>query len=318
LAYHDFRGALRYQRDAVEAVASNDDARAQVASTLMELGRYDEARTILAHPPIDRSPSWKAVKARYEELTGELTLARNEMREATATVDQMLTISAYTRSWFHVRSAQLAFEGGDDDAVAWELDEALRVYPDNAAALLLRAQWYRAHGRWSESLTAAKRSADLYPLPQALGYEADAQRALGENRAARQTDALIDAERRLYDVRGVNDRLLALYYAQRRRHLNDALRFARADLAKRGDEVYADDTAAWVLAAMGRWPQAYRYSVRATRLGTSDPMVLYHAGIIAMKVGRARAGRELLQTALRRNPRFDPFAADDALRRLRD
>lgn len=317
LAYHEFPEALHYERNALAAVPTNDDTRAQIASLLMELGRYDEAGRVLARPPQDPSPSWKAVAARYDELHGRLSFARNEIREAEATVDEMLTVPAYTRSWFHVRAAQLAFEDGDDGAVADELAQALRVFPDNAGALLVEAQWHRSHARWHEALAAATRSADLYPLPQVLGYRADAQRALGDERGAAATDALIDAEQRLNNARGVNDRLLAAYYAQRHAHLGDALRFARADLAKRGDEIYADDTIAWVLASMGRWTEADRYSRRATRLGTSDPVLLYHAGAIAMEAGNARDGRRLLEAALRQNPNFDPFAAEDARRRLR-
>jgi predicted Zn-dependent protease len=316
-AYHKFHEALRYERDAFAAVPSNDDTRAQIASLLMELGRYDEAGRVLSRPPADRSPSWKAVAARYDELTGRLWLARNETREAEATVDHLLMVSAYTRSWFHLRAAQLAFEDGDDDAVAAELAQTLRIFPDNAAALSLEAQWHRAHARWRDALSAAARSAELYPLPQTLGYQADAQRALGDAAGAAQTDALIDAERRLYNVQGVNDRLLATYYAQRRTHLGDALRFARADLVKRGNEVYADDAMAWVLEAMGRSNEAYRYAMRATRLGTKDPLLQYHAGAIAMDAGRRAQAQRLLIDALSENPRFDAFGADDARRRLR-
>lgn len=317
LAYHEFADALHYERDALAAVPSNDDTRAQIASLLMELGRYDEAGGVLARPPQDPSPAWNAVAARFDELHGRLSFARNEIREAEATVDGMLTVPAYTRSWFHLRAAQLAFEDGDDATVGDELAQALRIFPDNAGALLVEAQWHRSHARWREVLSAATRSADLYPLPQALGYQADAQRALGNDRAAEATDALIDAEQRLNNARGINDRLLAAYYAQRHAHLRDALRFARADLAKRGDEIYAEDTVAWVLASMGRWSEAYRYSRRATRLGTNDPVLLYHAGAIAMEAGDTRAGRRLLEAALRQNPNFDPFGAEDARRRLR-
>ncbi|HKE36799.1 MAG TPA: tetratricopeptide repeat protein [Candidatus Baltobacteraceae bacterium] len=316
LAYHEFTEALHYQRDALAAVPTNDDTRAQIASLLMELGRYDEAGGVLARPPQDPSPSWRAVAARYDELHGRMSLARNEIREAEATVDGMLTVPAYTRSWYHVRAAQLAFEDGDDGTVGAEIAQALRVFPDNAGALLVEAQWHRSHARWREALTAATRSAELYPLPQALGYEADAQRALGDEREAAATDGLIDAEQRLNNAQGVNDRLLAAYYAQRHAHLEDALRFARADLIKRGDEIYADDTVAWVLASMGRWTEAYRYSRRATRLGTNDPVLLYHAGTIAMEAGNVPEGRRLVEAALRQNPSFDPFGAEDARRRL--
>jgi predicted Zn-dependent protease len=153
-------------------------------------------------------------------------------------------------------------------------------------------------------------------LPQALGYQADAERALGDEAAAAQTDALIDAERTLYDARGVNDRLLALYYAQRRVHLDEAIRMARSDLRKRGDEIYADDTMAWVLAAAGQPSRAWHFAQLATRLGTQDPMLNYHAGAIAMDAGHPARARALLTAAIDGNAAFDPFYAADARRRI--
>jgi predicted Zn-dependent protease len=217
-----------------------------------------------------------------------------------------------------MRAGQLAFEAGDDRAAEAELNEALRIYPRNAAVLLLEARLYRAHRDWSRALDAATRSAELYPLPQALGYQADAQRALGDLRGAAATEALIDAEQRLYNAQGVNDRQLALFYAQRGTHLDDALRMARADLAKQGDEIYADDTMAWVLAASGRWNEARVYAERATRLGTEESTLQYHAGAIAMETGHAGEARARLELALRLNPNFDAFYEDDARERLKE
>jgi len=317
LAYHRFREALHYERDALAAVPSNDGARVQIASLQMELGRYDVAAHVLAQSvsPLP-DPGRMAVRARYDELTGRLLLARNLIAEASTIVDRQYAAPAYTRSWYHFRAAQLAFESGDAAAVRSELNESLRLYPENAAALMLRAQWLRGQGRWQESLVAATQSAQLYPLPQTLGYEADAQRALGDAPAAARTDALIEAERRLYNVHGVNDRLLAMYDAQRHLHLAQALQMARADLLKRGDEIYADDTMAWVLASMHRWTAARTYALRATRLGTQDPMLQYHAGVIAMETGHRVEARRRLEAAVRANPAFDPFYAPDARRRL--
>jgi tetratricopeptide (TPR) repeat protein len=183
-------------------------------------------------------------------------------------------------------------------------------------ALLFQAKFYRARGDWQRALAAATRSAELYPLPQALGYESDAQRALGDEDGARRTDALILAEQRLFNVQGINDRLLAMYYAEHREHLNDALAAARSDIAKRGDEIYADDTMAWVLAAMGRWKQARRYAERAARYDTSDPELQYHTGIIAWHTGHSAEARSRLSAALAADDRFHPFYAADARSRL--
>jgi tetratricopeptide (TPR) repeat protein len=319
LAYHDFPNALENERAALAGEPFNRNSRAQVASVLMELGRYGEAHATLSQivdDPTQEDPTVDAVRARYDELTGNLEEARAYIARAAATTDSITDNSAYDRSWFHMRAAQLAFEDGDLKSADSDFGTALQLFPDNAMALMFQAKMYRAEGRWQDALAAAARSADLYPLPQALGYEADAQRALGMNAQARGTDALIDAERRLFDSQGINDRLLANYYAQRRVHLDTALIAARSDYGKRGSEIYADDTMAWTLARMGRWQQARPYAVAATRLGTQDSEVQFHAGVIALHTGRSAEGRSRLRNALAINPQFDPFDAPEARRAL--
>jgi tetratricopeptide (TPR) repeat protein len=317
VSFHRFMPALAAERAALEAAPFDDDARAQMASTLMEMGRYEQASRVLTHPvEPGPNPTWISIRARYDELIGSLAGARVRMARGTAIVDRMLTVPAYTRSWYHVRDAQLAFEAGDADAATAEFQEALRIYPDNAMALLYQAKFYRARRDWSHALASAKRSADLYPLPQALGYEADAQRALGDEDGARKTDALIRAEQRLFNAQGINDRLLAMYYAEHREHLSDALAAAHSDLAKRGDEIYADDTMGWVLAAMARWKEARVYAERAARYDTQDPELEYHAGVIAWHTGHSDEARRRLREALAADDRFHPFYADDARRIL--
>jgi tetratricopeptide (TPR) repeat protein len=317
LSLHRFRAALEAQREALESAPFDDNARAQIASILMELGRYGQAQRALAHATDrDPNPTWMSIQARYDQLSGNLAGARVQMGEATAIVDRTISIPAYTRSWYHMRDAQLAFEAGDASTASAEFDEALRVYPDNAAALLFQAKLYRARHDWARALVAAQRSAQLYPLPQALGYVVDAQLALGDPNGARRTDALIRAEQRLFNAQGVNDRLLAMYYAEHGEHLSDALNEARSDVAKRGDEIYADDTMAWVLAAMHRWNEARVYAERAVRYGTADPELQYHAGVIASHNGRNAEARRRLRAALEVDAQFHPFYADDARRIL--
>ena len=80
----------------------------------MELGRYQQAGRILSRPK-DQSlnPTWMSIRARYDELTGSLAGARAQMAQATALIDGMIGVPAYTRSWYHMRDGQLAFEAGD-------------------------------------------------------------------------------------------------------------------------------------------------------------------------------------------------------------
>ncbi|MGR4064185.1 MAG: tetratricopeptide repeat protein [Vulcanimicrobiaceae bacterium] len=314
LDYHEFRPALTRERAALAGEPFNDNARAQIASLQMELGEYDAARRTLdavtAGGP--ENPTVDAVVARLDELSGRLDRARTLVANAIETVDSNVGAPAYDRSWYHVRAGQLAFEAGDRVTAQSEFAESLRLDPQNYLAMLFDARMCRAVRDWRCALDMSTRSADIYPLPQTLGYKADAQRALGDAKGAAETDALIGAEQRLFDVRGINDRLLANYYAERGVHLDAALRAARSDYAKRGDEIYADDTLAWVLAAMKRWRQARIFSLRATRLGTQDPEVQYHAAVIALHTGRVSEAKQRFAFALAENPQFHPVYADDA------
>ncbi len=318
LTYHDFRGALVHERNALDGEPSNQNAKAQVASLEMELGHYDVARKMIAGilPGNVEDPTADSIRARYDELTGNLGEARALIATATQTMDSGIDNPAYDRSWFHFRAAQLAFEAGDFTTAAREYDTTLSIFPDNALALMWQAKMYRAQKNWQKTLEAATKAADLYPLPQALGYKADAQRALGDSSGAAQTDALIGAEERLFNVQGINDRLLANYYAQRHVHLAVALRAAQSDFQKRGDEIYADDTLGWVLAAQGQWGKARIYTERAVRYGTQDPELQYHAAIVALHTGHSGEAKRLLTLALAENPSFDPFESDDARARL--
>jgi len=314
LDYHQFRAALVRERAALAGEPFNDNARAQIASLQMELGEYGAARATLAAigPGGPENPTVEAVAARLDELTGHLDRARALVGNAIEVMDSNFESPAYDRSWYHVRAGQLAFEAGDAGAVRREFAEALRIDPQNYLAMLFAARACRAVKDWTCTLDMATQSADIYPLPQALGYKADAQRALGDAAGAAQTDALIGAEQRLFNVQGINDRLLANYYAERGVHLDVALRAARSDYAKRGDEIYADDTLAWVLAARGQWQQARVFAVRATRLGTQDPELQYHAAIIALHSGHAAEARQRFGLALAENPQFHPVYADEA------
>lgn len=318
LTYHEFRAALVHEQEAWDGEPSNANAMAQIASLQMELGRYGAARRSLDSiaRTTAENPTVDSVRARYDELTGNLALARTLTDTATQTIDSDVSIPAYDRSWFHMRAAQLAFEAGDFTAAQADFDVSLHDFPGNALALMWEARMYRAEKEWPKALAVATKSAALYPLPQALGYEADAQRALGDTAGSQRTDELIDAEQRLFDVKGINDRLLALYYAQRHHNLRRALIAAENDYAKRGDEIYADDTMAWVLAAMGRWSQARVYAERAVRYDTQDSSVQYHAAIVALRTGHRDEAKARLQRALALNPRFDPFEADDARAQL--
>lgn len=313
LSLHQFRSALRYAREAERIEPWNPSAQAQEISLQTELGRYDIADKLLRHPPpgMRRNDVWDGAQARYDEVTGNLSRARRLIDRSMADADSVMDNPAETRAWYHMRSGELAFSAGDYQTAEQRFNEALAIFPTDAKALsgLARLAW--AQARWPEAMRFAARAAELLPTPETLGYEADAQRALGDRGSAAQTEDLIGAVERVGNARGINDRALAVYYAEHREHLADALRIARRDLAAR-DDIYAEDTLAWVLAANGRWGEARKYAREATRFDTEDARLQFHAGIIALRNGDDDEGRRRLEFALRLSPQFHPDYAEQA------
>ena len=77
----------------------------------------------------------------------------------------------------------------------------------------------------------------------------------------------------------------------------------------------AHDAHAWVLYRLGRFDEARAASDRATRLGTKDALLLFHAGAIRLARGGdagKEKGRALIEEALALNPGFDPAGACEA------
>ena len=83
---------------------------------------------------------------------------------------------------------------------------------------------------------------------------------------------------------------------------------ARAAYARR-PSIKAADTLAWALFKAGQTAEARRYADEALRLGTHDPLMLYHAGMIAQAQGDSAAARDFLARALEHNPNFSPLYA---------
>ena len=165
---------------------------------------------------------------------------------------------------------------------------------------------------WHCALQAATSGANILPEPETLGYQADAQKALGDAAGAAQTQALIFAVERIGNAYHINDRLLSVYYSEHGVRLDDSLRIAQREVARRGNEIYAQDTLAWAAAMDGRWTQARAASRLATRYHTQDSRILFHAGMIELHFGNRAAARRYLQQALALNPQWDPIYADTA------
>ncbi|GAC1403449.1 MAG: hypothetical protein NVSMB64_05240 [Candidatus Velthaea sp.] len=312
-ALHRFTDALADERAAHREQPSDANAPAQMASLEMELGRYDAAqRDLRVAERIARTPTVMAVRTRYEELTGRLETARGLLDAATRQSDSIVDNPAQSRAWFHFRAGELAFSAGDTQAAKREERIAIEEFPHFEMAYRALARFCWAGKDWACTLEAADRAVAIVPIPEALGYKADAQRATGDVRGARQSESVMFAIERLGNAYHLNDRLLAVYYADHNIRPATALAIAEREAQVRGDEIYAQDTLAWAAVSAGRWDKARRAAAKAVRFNTQDPRIQFHAGVIAWHFGDAAQARRRLENALALNAQFHPRYADEA------
>ncbi len=314
LTLHRFREALGFVDRLVPYDPSGPEFLSQRASLEMELGEYERASATLSgiEPGKQNTVQAETIRARLDELTGHLARARGLLEDASSQVDAISDAPAESRAWYHFRAGELAFKAGDNEGAVKDEQDSLAIFPTYNLALKDLAKFELANRHYRKALDAALKGAQVTPFAETLGYEADAQAALGDAKHAAAARDLIFAIERIGNAYRVNDRLLAVYYADHRLRPADALGIARREAALRGNEIYAQDTLGWAAAMDDRWDEAQRAIAKATRYETEDSILEYHAGIIALHFGHAGEAKRRLQRALSLNPHFHPVFADDA------
>jgi len=316
LTLHKFSDALKTTKYVESWDRGDPSMYPREASLDLEIGDYATAARRLADvPERDRDDEWSVVDSRYLEMTGHLAEARVLLATASAYQNSNFDAPAQARAWYFFRQGEMAFEAGDNDAALAFERQALAVFPNEADAGRTLARIECSLHQWAACLSDATHSATIVPYPETLGYEADAQRALGQTAAAAQTDDLIAAVERLGDAYHITDRLAAVYYSEHGLHLDDAYAIARNELTAR-DDVLTEDTLAWAAAMDGHWSVARVAIAKAQRWHTQNSLIAYHAGVIAQHFGDPADAKADFTAALALNPSFHPAYADDARRRL--
>ena len=100
-------------------------------------------------------------------------------------------------------------------------------------------------------------------------------------------------------------RELSIFYAERLGKSADALDYAQKDMAIRKD-VTAYDVLAWALYRNKRFDEAKTAIGEAMKLGTRDPDIFYHAGMIYDALGDRAKAQSYLEEAARISPRGRP------------
>lgn len=313
LARHDFREALELAERARVLAPEIVRPYAVLVDAQVELGRYRDAGRSLQRM-VDLKPNLASYArvSYFRELHGDLAGAVEAMRLAVSAGGDSPESVAYVQTLL----GDLEFLRGRPRAAGAAYASALGRLPGYVPALASRARLDASQGRLDRAIKTLRSVTQRLPLPEYVIAQGEAELARGDRRAARDSFDLVRAERQLLSAAGVNtDVEFALFEADH----GDRTRAVR--LGRRAYQaapsIASADALGWALSRAGRPREGLRYARRAVRLGTRDPLLLVHAGLIAKAAGRRDLAARWLRRAVAENPNFSPLWAPRARRALR-
>jgi len=301
LARHHFLDALAWGQRAAALDPHGADPLGVITDAQVELGRYDDAVATVQRM-VDVRPGLASYSrvSYLRELHGDVDGAVAAMQMAVAAGGPVPENVAYVQ----VLLGNLFFNRGDLASAEAQYQAALRSDPGYVNATAAMARLRAAQERWSESIALYRNAVAVYPLPQYVIGLGDALSASGDARGAAQEYDLAVAEQHLQEASGVDvDQELALFLADHRRDMGDALAAAQRAMHDR-PSVQSADALAWTLFQSGDARGALPVAQQAHRLGTRDALMYFHSGMIEAALGMTAAARSDLDTALAVNPHF--------------
>ncbi len=310
---HEFGQALTFGERAVAAAPSRPANYGVIIDALTELGRYDEA-VQTAQQMMDLRPDQASYSrvSYLRELHGDLDGAIDAMRVAV----QAGAPDAEPTAWCEAHIGNLLFAKGDLDGAEREYQLSLLHFNNQVHGMAGLARVRAARSDLAGAAEQAERAVKTMPLPEFAALLGDIYAQMGDLARAQQQYELVGAMQRLFAVNGVRTDLdIAAFNADHGIHLDDAVAAARAEYTIRPSVTVAD-VLSWAEYRAGNVADAVHHSREAMRLGSRDPLMLYHAGVIALAIDDADRGAVLLRGAYALSPKFSVRWADDLAQRV--
>lgn len=292
LARHDFAGGLALGEQARALYPDLNAPLGIILDAQTELGRYEEALDT-AQQMLDRRPDIASLtRASYQrELRGDLPGAIELLDQSAETAG-----TPFDEAWTRRLSGDLRLQEGDLDGAERAYAQAATARPGDPAVDVSRARLALARGDAASAEALLRGALEQMPLPDYAIMLGELLLTEGRPQEAQQQFAVARAAFALFAANGGD---AALETAAFEADYGDAASaFVGAEAAyRRRPSVIAADVVAWAAYRAGRLDVARRYSAEALRLGTREPALAYHAGVIALASGDAEAATRYLGDA---------------------
>lgn len=303
---HDFQRSLKLLAELRRAEPNDLWARLMLSDALVESGRLDEAEREL-QVVLDRKPCAAAYLR-----AGYLLHLRGETAAGIEVLELALEASGTpkVRAWAHAELGDLLWFTGRRGAAEGHYRSAQGLDPELGRAAVGTARALAARG---ELKAAAELMAPVASTPEHLSELAFWEGALGRTASKR---ALLRRARRMSKDDAYHwGRQSAVALADHGAGSAWGVRLAREELKRRANH-QGWDALAWALLSAGDARGAYRASRRALSFGTQEPLLYYHAAVIAEANARRDEAAEHYSAALALNERFHLAFAKRARTRL--
>jgi tetratricopeptide (TPR) repeat protein len=317
---HRFADVLAYAEKAIALGSGNLAAFAVEGDAHTDVGDYDQAaavyRTIenlggAVSSPLQLSYMLDSRKAYLSFLHGDfaegIRLMNNSIAAALQTQEPRENLA-----WLYFELGERYFQAGDLENAELAYGAGITADSTHYRSLAGLAKVRAAQGRLEESIQLYRQSIAIIPFPQYVAELGDVYKKMGKANEAQQQYDLVEYIAHLSKLNQVlANRELALFYADHGIKLAEALQLARNELEVRHD-IYTWDALAWVLYKNGQTQEAGAAMKKALSLNTNDSLLLFHAGMINHSLGKDSDSEQLLSRALKTNPHFHVFYADEA------
>jgi tetratricopeptide (TPR) repeat protein len=315
LGRHEFPKALEWAERSLEINPSYAGTYGVLGDAQVELGRYKAAfesfqRMVDLKPNLD---SYARVSY-ARQLSGDVEGAVEAMQRAVASSRPETEGAA----WARVHLGDLYFNSGRTDEAAEQYEAALMDFKSYHLALAALGKARAAQGKYNEAIRFYEQAAAIIPQPTTLVALGDLYARTGRpDQAQLQYDTVEFIGKLSAFNQQLYNRELALFYADHDIKLEEALKLTTQEIKVRQD-IYGYDALAWALFKNGRVREAADAIAEAMKLGTEDASIYYHAGMIYYRLGDQQQARQHLQQALKLNPHFSIWQADQAKHTLEE
>jgi len=302
IVQHDFTAALDLTTKAKDEIPTRADAYAILGDAQFALGKYAEATESYKFY-LDNAPGFGASvrQAALAEIRGNVALAEQFWQAAIRAEEVSGPENA---AWARVQLGNLYATNGEQGKAKREFEDSLRTYPGYHLAQAGLARVAAASGDYAGAITLYQQATARIPTLEFVVALGEVFERAGRPQEAARQYALVGAIGELLTAAGVRSDLSLILF-----ELDHGANLAgQVDVARRAYEerpsVNGADIYAWALFRAGRCDEARAKSDEALRLGTLEPILYFHAGMIAEKQGDTERAKTLLRKAIATNPSF--------------